>query len=198
MPAAIPWIIAAIAAKWYGTKKQKDRHEDIKRGRSNAYRAAQARKDKLTDDALAKAKDTRSKFTRKAVDKPTGDEAAELTTAFSQMPRREFAAPKPIRHAEPSVITSGRNTADAGALKSINRYAQDTAGLQALTGAFSSPEQQNTAMMNRFDISGLSREQRELMNILGLKMGEISDPYSQEADMANKLGDILGMVGMGV
>jgi hypothetical protein len=192
------WIAAAIAAKMYGTKKQTDRNKDIKRGRSNAYRAAQARKDKLTDDALAKAKDTRSKFTRKAVDEATGNEAAELTAAFSQMPRREFAAPKPIRHGEPSVITSARNTADAGALKSINRYAQDSAGLQALTGAFNSPEQQNTAMMNRFDISGLSREQRELMNILGLKMGEISDPYSQEADMANKLGDILGMVGMGV
>ena len=198
MPAALPWILAAIAAKWYGTKKQKDRHEDIKRGRRNAYASAQARKNLLTDEALAKAKATRQKFTRKAVDEATGNEAAELTAAFSQMPRSEFAAPQPIRHGEPSVITNARNTADAGALKSINRYAQDSAGLQALTGAFNSPEQQNTAMMNRFDISGLSREQRELMNILGLKMGEISDPYSQEADMANKLGDILGMVGMGV
>jgi hypothetical protein len=190
------WIAAAIAAKMYGTKKQTDRHKDIKRGRSNAYRAAQNRKNLLTDEALAKAKETRAKFTRKAVDEATGDEAAELTTAFSQMPRREFAAPQPIRHGEPSVITNARNTADASALKSINRYAQDSAGLQALTGAFSSPDQQNTAMMNRFDIAGLSREQRELMEILGLKMGEISDPYSQEADMANKLGDILGMAGM--
>jgi len=192
------YIAAAIVAKLYGTKKQKDRYGDIKRGRSNAYRAAQNRKDKLTDEALAKAKETRAKFTRKAVDKATGDEATELTAAFSAMPRREFAAPKPIRHGEPSVITNARNTADAGALKSINRYAQDSAGLQALTGAFSSPDQQNTAMMNRFDIAGLSREQSELMEILGLKMGEISDPYSQEADMANKLGDILGMYGAGM
>ena len=190
------WIAAAIAAKVYGTKKQTDRNKDIKRGRSNAYRAAQKRKNLLTDEALAKAKETRAKFTRSAVDKATGEEAAELTTAFSQMPRREFAAPQPIRHGEPSVITNARNTADASALKSINRYAQDSAGLQALTGAFSSPDQQNTAMMNRFNIAGLSSEQRELMNILGLKMGEISDPYSQEADMANKLGDILGMAGM--
>ncbi len=198
MPAALPWILAAIAAKWYGTKKQDDRYKDIKRGRSNAYRAAQERKDKLTKEALAKAKETRQKFTRKAVDEATGNEAAELTAAFSQMPRNEFAAPKTIRHGEPSVITSAQNTADAGALNRINRYAKDSAGLQALTGAFNSSEQQNTALTNRAAIAGLSREQRELMNILGLKMGEISDPYSQEAHMANSLGDILGMVGMGV
>jgi len=198
MPAALPWILAAMAAKMYGTKKQKDRHEDIKRGRRNAYKSAQDRKNLLTDEALKKAKATRQKFTRKAVDEATGNEAAELTTAFSQMPQREFAAPQPIRHGEPSVITNARNTADAGALKSINRYAQDSAGLQALTGAFNSSDQQNTAMTNRAAIAGLSREQRELMEILGLKMNEISDPYSQEADMANNLGDILGMVAMGV
>ena len=194
--AALPWIAAAMGAKLYGTKKQNDRNQDIKRDRSRAYAAAQDRKNKLTDEALAKAKATRSKFTRKAVDESTGDDAAELTAAFSQMPRNEFAAPQPIRHGEPSVITNARNTADAGALKSINRYAQDSAGLQALTGAFNSSDQQNTAMTNRASIAGLSREQRELMEILGLKMGEISDPYSQEADIANNLGDVLSMAAM--
>jgi len=197
-PITMALLAAAIGAKLYGTKKQKDRYKDIKRGRSNAYRVAQEGKDKLTKEALAKAKETRQKFTRKAVDEATGNEAAELTTAFSQMPRSEFAAQQPIRHGEPSVITTAQNTADAGALNRINRYAKDSAGLQALTGAFNSSEQQNTALMNRAAISGLSREQRELMNILGLKMGEISDPYSEPADMANKFGDVLSMVAMGV
>ena len=196
-PITMALLAAAIGAKLYGTKKQADRHKDIKRGRSRAFAAAQARKDELTKKALAKAKETRQKFTRKAVDEATGNEAAELTAAFSQMPRSEFAAPQPIRHGEPSVITNARNTADAGALKSINRYAQDSAGLQALTGAFNSSEQQNAALMNRAAIAGLSREQRELMERLGLKMGEISDPYSQEAHMANELGSILGMAAMG-
>jgi len=197
MPAALPWILAAIAAKWYGTKKQKDRYADIRRGRSHAYNAAQRKKNKLTDEALAKAKETRAKFKRSAVDEATGDEATQLTEAFSRMPRREFAAPKPIRHGEPSIITSAAGKADANALKSINRYAQDSAGLQALTGAFNSSEQQNTAMMNRAAIAEKARQQREIMEILGLKMGEISDPYSQEAQMANNVGDILAMVGMG-
>jgi len=192
----IALLVAAIGSKLYGTKKQKDRYEDIKRGRSRNYAAAQERKDKLTDEALAKAKDTRSKFTRKAVDEATGKEAEELTAAFSRMPRNEFAAPKTVRQGEPSVITTAQNTADAGALNRINRYAKDSAGMQALTGAFDSSEQQNTAMMNRADIAGLSREQRALMEILGLKMNEISDPYSQEAHMANSLGDILGMAAM--
>jgi hypothetical protein len=192
----IALLVAAIGAKLYGTKKQTDRNKDIKRGRRRAYAAAQERKNVLTDEALAKAKATRQKFTRKAVDEETGNEAAELTTAFSQMPQREFAAPQPIRHGEPSVITNARNTADAGALKSINRYAKDSAGLQALTGAFNSSDQQNTALTNRAAIAGLSREQRELMEILGLKMNEISDPYSQEANMANELGSILGMASM--
>jgi len=192
----IALLVAAIGAKLYGTKKQTDRNKDIKRGRRRAYAAAQERKNVLTDEALAKAKATRQKFTRKAVDEETGNEAAELTTAFSQMPRSEFAAQQPIRHGEPSVITNARNTADAGALKSINRYAKDSAGLQALTGAFNSSDQQNTALTNRAAIAGLSREQRELMEILGLKMNEISDPYSQEANMANELGSILGMASM--
>jgi hypothetical protein len=197
-PITMALLAAAIGAKLYGTKKQTDRNKDIERGRRRAYAAAQERKNVLTDEALAKAKATRQKFTRKAVDEATGNEAAELTAAFSKMPQREFAAPQPIRHGEPSVITNARNTADAGALKSINRYAQDSAGLQALTGAFNSSDQQNTALTNRAAIAGLSREQRELMEILGLKMNEISDPYSEPADMANKFGDVLSMVAMGV
>tara|TARA_Y100001951_G_C11276251_1_gene262143 strand:+ start:539 stop:1129 length:591 start_codon:yes stop_codon:yes gene_type:complete len=190
------WIAAAIAAKMYGTKKQADRYKEIKRDRSASYAAAQRKKDKLTEEAFAKAKETRAKFKRSAVDEATGNEAAELTEAFSQMPRREFAAPKPIRHGEPTVITNAQNTADTNALSRINRYAQDSAGLQALTGAFDSSEQQNTAMMNRAAIAEKARRQREIMNILGLRMGEISDPYSEEAQMAGGLGDVLMMGAM--
>jgi hypothetical protein len=197
-PITMALLAAAIGSKLYGTKKQTDRNKDITRDRRRAYAAAQERKNALTDEALRKARATRQKFTRKAVDESTGTEAAELTTAFSQMPSSEFAAPQTIRHGEPSVITTAQNTADAGALNRINRYAKDSAGLQALTGAFNSSEQQNAALTNRAAIAGLSREQRELMERLGLKMNEISDPYSQDADMANKFGDVLSMVAMGV
>ena len=197
MPAALPWLIAAFAAKMYGTKKQKERYDDIKRGRSRLYADAQKKKDKLTEEALTAARDTSSKFKKKEVDAATAAQEDQLALDFSQLPKNEFAVTAPIRRGEPTVITNAAKTAAANALRDINRYARDSAGITALTEAFGSPDQMNTAMMNRAGISEKARQQRALAEILGLNLNEISDPHSLPAEQANALGDILMMFGMG-
>ena len=194
---AWPWILAAVAAKLYGTKKQSDRYSDIKRGRSQAFADAQERKDKLTTKSFADAKRISDTYKRSSVDKATGEEATELAEAFSKMPRRELTATTPVRRGEPSVITSASKAADAKTLKDIMDYARSAGGLTASSEAFSSPEQMNVATVNRNALLEKARQQRKIAEILGLTFNEISDPYSQEAQMANNLGDVLGMVGMG-
>jgi len=194
MPGALPWILAAVAAKMYGTYRQTNKNKEVKRGRNRAYADAQAKKKKLTEEALAKAKDTRSRFKKREVDDATAAQAEQLELDFSAMPRREFVA-APIRHGQPKVIANAQTQADAGALSRINRYAKDSAGLTALTGAFTSPEQRDVSMMNRDSILEKARQQRQITDMLGLKLSEF-DPYSQEAQMANDLGDVLLMASM--
>ena len=183
-------LTLAVGSKLYGTKKQQDKYADIRRSRNRYYEEAQRKKEKKTQEALAKAKETRDKFRKKEVDKETAELATSLTSDFSALPRREYSAPAPVRPGEPTIITNARTAADAKALKDINRYAQDTAGLQALTSAFTSPGQRDTALMNRAAILEKARQQRKIAEILGLQVGQL-DPYSQEAEMANSFGDIL-------
>jgi hypothetical protein len=194
MWAAIMLAIAA-AAKLHATKKKKEKFADVKRGRNRAYADATEKRKRLTDEALTKARDTRSKFAKSEVDTAVANNTAQLTKDFSQLPNNEMPSPSIVSHNEPSVITTASNAANAKALKDVQRYAGDSAGMAALTSAFSSPEQQNASMMNRADITEKARRQRQIAEILGLKMGEF-DTYSAEAEMSSGLGDILMMAAM--
>jgi len=194
-PATIALIIAAVGSKLYGTHKQNEKYKDVRRDRRNAFAAAEAKRKKLTDEALLKAKDTRSKYQKNNVDDAVALNTEALTEEFSHLPNTDFGGVLPASNAEPSIITNAKNTANTAALKDINRYAGDTANLSALSSAFRSPEQMNASMMNRSMILEKARQQQALAQILGLQMGEF-DPYSKEADLSKGLGDILMMASM--
>jgi hypothetical protein len=188
-------LALAAGAKIHGTGKQQEKYADVKRGRNRVYADSVAKRKKLTDEALASAKNTRSKYAKSEVDSAVANNTEELTKNFSQLPNSEMLSPSPISHNEPSVITTASNKANSKALGDIQRYAGDTAGMTALTSAFSSPDQNSTAMMNRADIMDKARKQRELAQILGLRMDEF-DTYSADAELSSGLGDILMMAGM--
>jgi hypothetical protein len=187
-----PYILLALAAafKGYGTYRQNEKYKDVRRDRRNAFAAAETRRKKLTDEALLKAKETRSKYQKSNVDDAVALNTEALTEEFSHLPNTDFGGVLPASNAEPSIITNAKNTANTAALKDINRYAGDTANLSALSSAFRSPEQMNASMMNRSMILEKARQQQALAQILGLQMGEF-DPHSMEADLSKGLGDIL-------
>jgi hypothetical protein len=195
-PVTIALIAAAFGSKLYGTHKQNEKYKDVRRDRRNAFATAEAKRKKLTDEALLRAKETRSKYQKRNVDDAVANNTEALTKEFAQLPNADFTGGVlPGRSAEPSIITNARNTANTAALKDINRYAGDTANMAALSSAFRSPEQMNAAMMNRSMILEKARQQQALAQILGLQMGEF-DPYSMEADLSKGLGDILMMASM--
>jgi hypothetical protein len=195
-PITIAALVAAFGTKAYGVKKQTDQANDVKRGRSRSFAAAAAKRKALADEALLKAKDTRSKFAKQEVDSAVADNTAQLTADFSQLPNSELSATAPPAHNEPSIITTASNVANEGVLKDIGRYAQDSAGMSALSSAFQSPEQMGASSLNRADIMDKARQQRTISQILGMEMDEYSN-YSSDAEMAKGLGDILLAYGLG-
>ena len=195
-PVTAALLAAAIGSKMYGIKEQKEAFGDVRRKRNAAYKRAADKKKILTDKALENAKKTRSKFAKETVDDAVEANTAELTEEFSQLPNTEFAATTPAGN-DPRIITTAANAANSKALGDINRYAADSANMTALTSAFSSPEQQAAALMNRSKIMEQARQQQALAQILGLEMGELS-PYSENAEIAKGLGDILLTASMGV
>ena len=190
-------LLAALAAKGYGTWRQNKHSQRINDQRNAAIRASRQRARMLAEDAFkANRKSLEPMDVENVADARTAEES-RLGELLSATPRKEFAVANPTRIGEPNVITSARATTKDKALGDILRYAGDLGNLSAATGIASTPEQQHAAIMGRADVRESALQGREEAERLRLLLAGL-DPYSQEAHMADKVGDLLAMYAMGV
>ena len=186
-----PWYLALAAAlKLYGIKRQSQHNKDLRNRRGKAVRASREQNKALVRESLDKSAEHREQFDPTVVAKGRRTEADRLAALLSKLPMEEYSVANPTRSNQHPIIAGARNRENKKALAEIMKHSGTVANLSSLTGAFNTAKQGVSRQNLRFDIGKNAREQQALAQMLKYKLHELSDPYSEEADISGKLGDL--------